>query len=330
LEPLADGYGRVARKLRLSVTDRCNFRCSFCMPREPSWLPSKEIMSTGEIARVVRILASMGVTRVRLTGGEPLVRPDIEEIVRAIASTKGVEGVAMTTNGFHLARLAKRLALAGLRSVTVSLHSLKPERFEGIVGVKGVFERVLEGIEEALRAGLKVKVNVVVVRGCNDDELVNFAELARMSGLTVRFIEFMPFDGERLWSPARVVPAAEILETLTSRYRLRAKPREEGSTARYYGFEDTQVGEIGVISSVTEPFCFDCDRVRVTADGKLVPCLFSRDEYDLKPLLDSGASDDEVAAFIRAAFKRKFRGVETLLRSAGVPYHVRPMYTLGG
>ncbi|MEM0481693.1 MAG: GTP 3',8-cyclase MoaA [Nitrososphaerota archaeon] len=327
---LVDGYGRVARKLRLSVTDRCNFKCNFCMPKEPVWIPKGEVLSFEELARVVRILAAMGVSRVRLTGGEPLVRRGVEKLVKTIASTPGIEEVTMTTNGFHLASFAKVLAEAGLKLVTVSLHSLKPERFEEIVGVKGVFDRVVEGIAAARDAGLRVKINAVVVRGCNDDELFDFAELSRRAGITVKFIEFMPFDGERLWNIERVVRASEILEILSQRYQLYPKSREQGSTTRYYGFKDSQVGEIGLVSSISEPFCFDCDRLRVKADGKLVPCMFSRDEYDLKPLLRSGAPDEEIMAFIRWAFSRKFRGVETLLKTGELPQHIRPMYTMGG
>ncbi|MEM0444883.1 MAG: GTP 3',8-cyclase MoaA [Nitrososphaerota archaeon] len=327
---LVDGYGRVARKARISVTDRCNFRCSFCMPKEPVWLPQEEILSFEEITRVVRILASMGVSRVRLTGGEPLVRKGVDELVKSISSIPRVEGVSMTTNGFYLSIFAARLASAGLRSVTVSLHSLKPERFEEVVGFKGVFNRVMSGIKAALNAGLNVKINAVIIRGCNDDELVDFAELSRRTGITVRFIEFMPFDGERLWNYDKVVTAKEIIESLLESYELYQKPREAGSTAKYFGFRDTEVGEIGVISSMSDPFCSDCDRIRIKADGKVVPCLFSRDEYDLKPLLRNGASDQQIADFIKHAFKQKFSGVETLLMRNKMPSHVRPMHTVGG
>ncbi len=330
MERLVDSYGRIARKLRISVTDRCNFRCSFCMPREPVWLSTSELLTVEEIARVVRILVSMGVTRVRLTGGEPLVWNGLESLLRMISGIKGLEGVSMTTNGFLLAERAERLRELGLRGVTVSLHSLKPDRFEEIVGVKGVFDRVLAGIKAAKASGLAVKINCVVVRGCNDDELEDFAKLAHSSGVTVKFIEFMPFDGERVWSLDRVVPGREIVERLRKSYGLQEKHRERGSTARYYGFADGSLGEIGVISSVTEPFCFDCDRLRLKCDGKLVPCLFSRDEYDVKHLLRSGATDEEVARYIREVFLLKFRGVEELLRKSYIPAHIRPMHTVGG
>lgn len=300
------------------------------MPKEPVWIPRSDVLSFEEHARLVRILTSMGVSRIRLTGGEPLVRRGVEKLVKIIATTPGVEEVTMTTNGFHLQSFAKTLAEAGLSSVTVSLHSLKPERFEEIIGVNGVFHRVLEGISAAKDAGLRVKINVVVVRGCNDDELYDFAELSRRTGITVKFIEFMPFDGERLWNLERVVKATEMLDILSKRYRLYPKAREHGSTTRYYGFRDSSVGEIGLVSSISEPFCFDCDRVRIKADGKLVPCMFSRDEYDLKPLLRSGATDEEIREFIRWAFSRKFRGVEAMLKTGELPQHIRPMYTLGG
>jgi cyclic pyranopterin phosphate synthase len=330
LERLVDSYGRVARKLRLSVTDRCNFRCSFCMPREPRWLPRSEVLTVEEMARVVRILASMGVTQVRLTGGEPLVWQGLERLIEIVSAIDGIEDISMTTNGFYLKDKAVRLKALGLRGVTVSLHSLKPDRFEEIVGVRNVFERVLEGIRAAKASSLRVKINCVVVRGCNEDELEDFAELARRSGLTVKFIEFMPFDGERLWSPEKVVSGREIVERLSEKYALREKPRASGSTTRYYGFADGSPGEVGVVTSVTEPFCSDCDRVRLKPDGKLVPCLFSPDEYDLKPLLRSGATDSELARLIKEAFYNKFKGVEEFLKHHKIPQHIRPMHTIGG
>jgi cyclic pyranopterin phosphate synthase len=330
-EPLQDKFGRVARKLRISVTDRCNFRCDFCMPVNPVWLPKSEILTYEEIARIACILARMGVTKIRLSGGEPLMRRDLDILVAMLREIPEVKTIAMTTNGFYLAEMAERLKRAGLDSVTISLHSLKPERYEEVVGRKGVFERVMEGLKVAREVGLNpVKVNVVVTRGCNDDEILDFAELARKSNLTVRFIEYMPFDGRKLWRPELLVPGEEIVRTIESVYPLTPLPREQGSTAQVYRFADGIGGEIGIITSMTSPFCGDCDRIRLTADGKIVPCMFSRDEYDVKSLLRSGATDEEIAGFIRDAFYRKFEGVESLLREQKVIAHVRPMYQLGG
>ncbi|MCS6788925.1 MAG: GTP 3',8-cyclase MoaA, partial [Aigarchaeota archaeon] len=327
--PLVDSFGRVARKLRISVTDRCNFRCLFCMPKNPVWLDRKEVLSLEEITRLTKIFVGMGVDKVRLTGGEPLVRKGVVDLVRMLREISGLRSLAMTTNGYYLAELAGPLKSAGLESVTVSLHSLKPDRYEEVIGVQGVFERVLRGIREALDVGIKVKLNVVVIKGCNDDEILDFVSLAREAGMTVRFIEYMPFDGERLWRPELVVSGREIVHKVSERFRLEQEPRESGSTSKNFRFADGSPGGIGVITSVTEPFCSDCDRVRLTADGRVVPCLFSKSSYDLKPLLRSGASDDEIEAFIKEAFMKKFAGVETLLRAEAVPKHVRAMYTVG-
>ena len=330
-EPLQDRFGRIARKLRVSVTDRCNFRCDFCMPVKPVWLPKSEILTYEEIARIARILAKMGVTKVRLSGGEPLMRRDLDILVAMLREIPEVKTIAMTTNGFYLAEMAERLKKAGLDSVTVSLHSLKPERYDEVVGRKGVFEQVMEGLKVAQGVGLNpVKVNVVVLRGCNEDEILDFAEFARKSNLTVRFIEYMPFDGRKFWQPELLVSGEEILQAIESVYPLVPLPREQGSTAQVYRFADGVGGDIGVITSMTSPFCSDCDRIRLTADGKIVPCMFSKDEYDVKSLLRSGANDEEIANFIRDAFYRKFAGVESLLREQKVIAHVRPMYQLGG
>ncbi|MFN4179813.1 MAG: GTP 3',8-cyclase MoaA [Armatimonadota bacterium] len=330
-EQLEDRFGRVARKFRISVTDRCNFRCDFCMPLKPVWLPKSEILTYEEIVRVARILAKMGVTKIRLSGGEPLMRRDIDKLISMLRQIPEITTIAVTTNGFYLPEMAKSLKEAGLDSVTVSLHSLKPERFDEIIGRRGVFERVMEGLRVAQEVGFDtVKINVVIVRGCNDDEILDFAELARETDLTVRFIEYMPFDGRKFWKPELLVPGEEILRTIETLYPLVPLPREQGSTAQVYRFADGIGGDIGIITSMTAPFCSDCDRIRMTADGKIVPCMFSKDEYDVKTLLRSGASDDEIASFIRHAFWDKFAGVETLLKERQIVTHVRPMYKLGG
>lgn len=326
---LVDSFGRVARKLRISVTDRCNFRCQFCMPTHPIWLPRSEILTFEESHRVVSLFAKMGVDKIRLSGGEPLMRRDIEKLVEMLADVPGIRSLGMTTNGFLLADKAAALKKAGLKSVTVSLHSLKPERFSQITG-GGVFQKVVDGINAAKESGFKpLKINAVIIRGCNEDEIVDLASLARAGDITIRFIEYMPFDGQRLWGMEKVVSGSEILERIREQYELVAVPRESGSTAKVYRFADG-VGEIGVITSITEPFCSDCDRIRLSADGKIVPCLFDRAGFDLRPLLRGGASDEALLDLMRDAVSRKAPGVETLLKRFNRLEHVRPMHTIGG
>ncbi len=326
---LVDSFGRVARKLRISVTDRCNFRCQFCMPQEPIWLPRSDILTFEEIHHAVTLFAKMGITKIRLSGGEPLMRRDIVRLVEILASVPGINSLSMTTNGFLLAEKAASLKKAGLKSVTVSLHSLKPERFSQITG-GGVFEEVLNGIKAAKQCGFKpLKTNAVIIRGCNDDEIVDLASLATAGDITVRFIEYMPFDGQRLWGMEKVVSGKEIVEKIHDHYGLVPLPRENGSTAAVYRFEDG-VGEIGVITSITEPFCSDCDRIRLSADGKIVPCLFDSTGFDLRALLRNNASDEAIMDFMRNAVLRKAPGVETLLKKFNRLEHVRPMHTIGG
>ena len=326
--PLMDSYGRVIRKVRVSVTDRCNFRCVYCMPSTPLWMPKDRILTFEEIARMVRVLTEIGVSKVRLTGGEPLVRNGVEDLVMELSSIPGVKQLAMTTNGFLLAEKASALKEAGLMSVTVSLPSLDRKRFKEITGVDGL-ERVLRGVDAALDEGFDpVKVNATIVRGLNDDEIVALAEYGAEKGLFVRFIEFMPFDGRGLWKPEFLVPWKEMLSKVKERFEVEPLPREPGSTSLNYAFKGG--GGVGFIASMTAPFCDDCERIRLTADGRLVPCMFGKLEFDVKPLLRGGAGDEELIRFIRSAVKRKERGIKYLLEKGRIPRHVRPMYTLGG
>lgn len=299
------------------------------MPKTPVWLPRSEILSYEEIHRVTSILTHMGVEKVRLSGGEPLMRQDIEKLVEMLANVPGIRSLSMTTNGFLLADKAKTLREAGLKGVTVSLHSLKPERFTQITG-GGVYEKVVAGIRAAKENGfMPLKINAVIIRGCNEDEIVDLASLAISGDVTVRFIEYMPFDGQRLWEMEKVVSGKEIIERITERHELIPVPREHGSTAKIYKFADG-VGEVGVITSITEPFCSDCDRIRLSADGKIVPCLFDKTGYDLRPLLRGGGSDGAISDFVREAVLRKAPGVETLLKQFKTLEHIRPMHTIGG
>ncbi len=298
------------------------------MPSTPLWMPRNRILTFEEITRVVRILTRMGVVKVRLTGGEPLVRKGVEELVRGLSSISGVEQLAMTTNGFFLTEKASALKGAGLMAVTVSLPSLDRKRFERITGVDGL-DRVLRGVDAALDEGFDpVKVNATIVRGLNDDEIIALAEYGAEKGIFVRFIEFMPFDSRGLWKPEFLVSWKDMLSKVKERFELMPLPREPGSTSLNYAFKDG--GGVGFIASMTAPFCDDCERIRLTADGRLVPCMFGKLEFDMKPLLRGGAGDEELVSFIRTAVEKKERGVKYLLEKGEIPRHVRPMYTLGG
>jgi len=326
---LTDSFSRIARKLRISVTDRCNFRCQFCMPQTPVWLPRDDILTYEEMRRVTVLFASMGVDKIRLSGGEPLMRRDVEKLIALLSKIPGVHSVSVTTNGFLLPEKAAALKEAGLGGLTVSLHSLKPDRFSQITG-GGPLEQVLAGIKEAKRVGIKpLKINAVIIRGCNEDEILDLASLANGGGVTVRFIEYMPFDGQRMWGMEKVVSGKDIVSRLRERFELVLEPRESGSTAQIYRFGEG-AGRIGIITSITEPFCGDCDRIRLSADGKIVPCLFDKAGFDLRPLLRGGASDEELKDFIIAAFHQKAPGVEAILKKYRNLEHVRPMHTIGG
>jgi GTP 3',8-cyclase len=330
-ELLFDSFGRQARKLRLSVTDRCNFRCDFCMPSEPVWLDQKEVLTFEEITRLATIMARLGVTNIRLSGGEPLVRKDIERLVGMLAAIPGIRAVGLTTNGALLKEKARALKESGLHCVTVSIHSLKPDRYHEITGTRDMFWRVMAGLEEARAVGFeRVKVNCVVTRGCNEDEILDFARLAHDAGVSVRFIEYMPFDGSKVWDADRVVSGEEIVRRIEERYPLVSLERQHGATAVHHRFADGSSGEIGVIASMTKPFCSDCDRIRMKADGNMVPCLFGIAEYDVKPLLRGGAGDGEISDFLRRSFMLKSKGVEEMMAQNLELKHVRPMYTIGG
>jgi cyclic pyranopterin phosphate synthase len=325
---LKDGFGRVVTDLRLSVTDRCNLRCTYCMPAEPVWMPRPEILSFEELERTARVAVSLGVRSIRITGGEPTARKGLPELVRRLAAIPGLEDLAMTTNGILLKRLAGPLREAGLRRLNVSLDTLRGEKFVHIARRDG-FRETWEGLLEADRVGFRpLKVNMVVMRGVNEDEVVDFAGLARERGWSVRFIEFMPLDGDRLWNREQVVPAREVLDRIHARWPLDLEgggPRPD--PARIHRFRDGR-GDVGVIASVTEPFCGSCDRVRVTPDGKLRTCLFAREETDLKGPLRSGATDEELRDLFRAAVARKEAGHG--INAPGFAPPERAMYAIGG
>jgi cyclic pyranopterin phosphate synthase len=319
--PTQDLLGRRLRDLRVSVTDRCNFRCRYCMPTSTfgpgfRFLPRSEILDFEEITRVVEAATSLGVNKVRITGGEPLLRRDLPVLVRMLAGLPGVADIAMTTNGVLLARWAEELADAGLHRVTVSLDSIDPDVFRLMNGVGLPVENVLEGIAAAARAGLgPIKLNAVIRRGLNDDGIVGLAAYARDHGHTLRLIEYMDVGESHGWKMAEVVPSAEVVAIIGGRWAIEPAGADHPSdVARTYRYSDG-VGEVGVISSVTQPFCRDCSRLRLTADGKLHTCLFARQGHDLRPMLRGGASREELIQEMRAIWtKRSDRYSE--LRSA--------------
>jgi GTP 3',8-cyclase len=329
MEPLRDGWGREIRSLRVSVTDKCNFRCTYCMPAEGlDWLPREEILDYEEIERLVRIMAAMGVEEVRLTGGEPLVRRELPTLVRLLADVPGVNDLSLTTNGILLDRLAGPLVEAGLRRLNVSLDSLSHVRFAEITR-RDALDRVLAGLEEAERHPQlrPIKVNCVAVRGFTEEEVPALAELARRKPYVVRFIEFMPLDADEAWREDDVLSGAEIrglIEACWPLVEIAAKP---SSTARRFRFADG-AGEIGFVNPVSEPFCSSCDRIRLTADGQLRTCLFSRREWDLKTPLRDGSSDEQIESLIRWAVRHK--ELKHKINEPGFVRASRSMSQIGG
>ena len=307
--PLLDTFGRVADDLRISVTDRCNFRCTYCMPAEGlPWLPKGGILTFEEITRLARLFLSLGVRSLKLTGGEPTVRAEFPKLVGMLRALDPQVEISMTTNGLLLDRLAGPLAEAGLDRVTVSLDSLLRHRFEEMTR-RDALDKVLEGLRAAEAASLTpIKLNCVVIAGTNDGEVVDFARLARDTGHEVRFIEYMPLDAEQRWERAKVVPSAEILEAIDKAYPLIAPDSDGQEPASTYRFADGAPGAVGVIASVTEPFCEACNRLRLTADGNLRSCLFAMYETDLRRPMRDGATDDQLEGLIRANIWAKWEG----------------------
>ena len=327
-ELLVDGHGRVHTDLRISVTDRCNLRCTYCMPLEAEFKPREELLTFEEIARVAGVAATLGIRTIRLTGGEPLLRRDLPTLVRQLAVLPGIEEVALTTNGLLLADQATALKDAGLGRLNVSLDALGEETFAAIARRPGL-DRVLAGLEAATRAGISViRINAVSIRGLTEAEIVPLARFCLRSGFHLRFIEFMPLDAEEGWDAGQVLSGAEVRTILERSIGplVAATAADPGQPAREYRFADG--GRVGFINAVTEPFCERCDRLRLTADGQLRNCLFSTVEWDARRLLREGADDDSLAALLRdcVAAKRAGHGIDT-------PAFERParaMYQIGG
>jgi len=328
---LIDNYGRIAKKLRVSVTDRCNMRCGYCMPKNNTkWFDSTEVLSFEEIIRLSSIFANLGVEKIRITGGEPLVRPMIENLIKSIAKIPHIKSIGLTTNGLLLSDRVKKLKSSGLNSVNISLDSFKEDRFKMMTGINGL-DKVISSIQKAKDAGLDVKINTVVVRGWNDDEVVEFANFARRTGITVRFIEFMPLDGMGIWRSDLVFSKKEMIEKLESNIGkvFPVLEQEISAPAKLYSFSD-RIGTVGFIPSVTEPFCNQCDRIRLTSDGRFLTCLFESPGFDIKSYLRRGASDEELSQCLIHCMTMKQEGIVSLIRINGLKPKLNLMHTIGG
>ncbi|MEO8091193.1 MAG: GTP 3',8-cyclase MoaA [bacterium] len=328
-QQLRDGHGRAITDLRVSVTDRCNFRCQYCMPADGlPWLERGEILRFEEIERLVRLLVGLGVREVRLTGGEPLVRRDFPVLVSMLAGIDRLEDLALTTNGYLLERDADALVAAGLRRVNVSIDSLERDRFFQITR-RDALPQVLRGLEAIARHRQvrPVKVNALAIRGFSEREVEPFVEFARSTDYQVRFIEFMPLDADHAWEPDAVLAGAELRAMIEAIHPLEEVPREPSATARVFRFRDGR-GEIGFVNPVSEPFCADCNRIRLTAEGKLRTCLFSLHETDLRGPLRAGASDSELARLVREAVWDK--ELKHRVNEPGFVQPARTMSAIGG
>jgi GTP 3',8-cyclase len=303
---LIDAYKRPVRDLRISVTDRCNFRCSYCMPLDKyEWIDKKEILTFEEITRLATLFVGLGVEKIRLTGGEPLVRQNLDRLVGKLSAIQGLKDLCLTTNGALLGEKIQSLKLAGLRRINVSLDCLDPDKFRQITK-RGDLDKVLEGIFAAQSHGLyPIKLNAVIERGVNDEDILPLVEFSRQHGFAMRFIEYMDVGNANNWTSERLVPKKEMIAKIHSRYPLKEVGRAQGSAPSVdYEFVDGR-GDIGVIASVTEPFCSSCTRARITADGKIVTCLFSETGHDIKALLRSGASDEEILKLLGSIWRTR-------------------------
>lgn len=328
--PLIDTFGRVHNNLRISVTDRCNIRCFYCMPAENvTFMDRQELLTFEEIERFVRAVVPLGINELRLTGGEPLVRRELDKLVRMLIAIPGITDVGLTTNGLLLADQAEALYAAGLRRINISLDALDPVKFKQFTRREG-YEQVREGIAAAQRVGFDpIKINAVSVKGMTEEEVVPFGHFARETGIEVRFIEYMPLDADNAWERGKVLYAREIIDRLSEELMplVPVADQDPNAPASDYMFADG-VGRIGFISSISQPFCMSCNRLRLTADGKLRNCLFSMEETDLRPLLRGSSDAAQIEAAVRASVAAKKEGHE--INTARFIQPLRPMYSIGG
>jgi cyclic pyranopterin phosphate synthase len=326
-----DSYGRIAKKLRISVTDRCNMRCVYCMPDKNNiWIEKDNILDFDQITHLVNIFASLGIEKIKITGGEPTVRPKLENLVKSLSRIKGIKSISMTTNGLLLKEKIKDLVDSGLNSINISLDTFDSKKFKSITGVKEGLVKVLDSIKMANSLGLKVKINTVIIRGWNDDEIISFVNFARNTGNIVKFIEFMPLDGTGIWNHNLVFSKREIIEIIESKVnKLLPTFNDKSDPARLYSFEDN-IGIIGFIPSITEPFCQFCDRVRITAEGKFYTCLFDNKGYDLKKLIQEGRSDEQIKNYILETVRKKPEGIISMIKSNSLKPTLNLMNSIGG
>jgi len=329
MKPLIDSYGRVHDNLRISVTDRCNIRCFYCMPEtDVRFVERAQILDFEEIERFARIAITLGITKLRITGGEPLVRRGLPNLIRRLAALPGLRDLALTTNGVLLADLAEPLYAAGLRRLNVHLDTLDRERFHHITR-RDDLPKVMAGIEAALRLGYSVKLNAVAVKDLVEADIVPLARFGRERGIEVRYIEFMPLDAQNLWDRGKVLTADQMIAMLAHEIAplVPVPDPDPRAPATEYEFSDG-IGRVGFIASVTRPFCLNCNRVRLTADGKLRYCLFAIEEDDVKSLMRGGSTDEEIAALVRRNVAGKWEGHE--INSTKFVAPPRPMYSIGG
>jgi len=326
---LVDGMGRTIVNLRISVTDRCNFRCTYCMPADNvEFMDRVKLLTFEELTRVATIVSKLGINRIRLTGGEPLMRKDLPQLIRMLAGVEGIDDIAMTTNAFFLKEHAQRLKDAGLKRLNVSLDALDPEKFKH-VNRRDCLQQVLDGLQEAARVGFKsIKINAVAMRNFSESEIISLIDMGRSDGFEVRFIEFMPLDSDQAWEREKVLFGHEIIDLIREKYKLIPIDNSlEIGPASEYRFADGK-GKIGIITAVSNPFCDHCNRIRMTADGKLRTCLFSTEETDLKQLIRSGATNEDIAETLLQAVLIKEPGHKINLDSFERP--TRAMHAIGG
>lgn len=324
---LVDSFGRRATDLRISVTDRCNYKCTYCMPTHVDWIPKPQILTFEEIETLTRIFADLGIHEIRLTGGEPLVRRELPVLVKKLSAVSGIKEISLTTNGFYLKQHASALFEAGIHRLNVSLDSLRPDRFARITGSDS-FHRVMEGIQEAKRVGFApIKINCVAIRGFNEDEIVDFLRWGEAEDLQIRFIEYMPLDGDHTWERKKVLTQSEIVKIASGYQPYDSKQESEPSPATKFTSDDGK-SVFGIIPSVSEPFCSNCSRVRLTADGKFRNCLFALQEADLRGPLRSGEPTEVLASIIRDCVAAKWAGHK--IDSPDFEQPSRAMYAIGG
>jgi GTP 3',8-cyclase len=327
---MEDSFGRIAKKLRISVTDRCNMRCTYCMPyNNTTWFEQDNLLNFDQIVRIATIFANQGIDKIKITGGEPTIRPNIENLVKSLSNIDGIKSISMTTNGLLLKGKVNQLKESGLQSVNISLDTFDRKRFAAITGVDGL-DKVLESIDAASSAGVPVKINTVVIRGWNDDEIVRFAKFSRETGHLVKYIEFMPLDGTGIWTSNLVFSKREMIDTINANImKLVPLNNDNSDPSRLYSFDDGN-GIIGFIPTITEPFCQYCDRVRITSEGKFHTCLFERKGYDLKNLLESGKTDIEIGLYIQDCLRKKPEGIITTIKSNALKPTLNVMHSIGG